>query len=187
MHAAWNRKLRSTQHRSSDWKTFLLPVLISGAITLTTIALVATSTQPSFENRSFPQTTDRGNPLVLDWPKLYSLSKHSSGDNPELRALSSASVRVPGYMLSFVEKPNRDGKVNEFLLVPDVGNWLHPPHLDPGEVVLVRTKNGANARLLDRRPIWVEGKLSPAPVNRGSIEGAFELTAQSFWEMAREK
>ena len=154
---------------------------------MTTIALVATSTQPSFGNRSFPQTTNQGNILVLDWPKLYTLAKYSLGVNPELRALSGASVRVPGYMLAFVEKPDRDGKVNEFLLVPDVGNWLHPPHLDPGEVVLVRTHSGANARLLDRRAIWVEGKLSPSPVNRGSVEGAFELTAQSVWEMTQVK
>ena len=90
-------------------------------------------------------------------------------------------------MLSYRQPPDREGKVSQFLLVPDPGTWIHPSHLEPGEVVLVRTLSGARVPLMDRKPVWVEGQLAASTVTRDNLEGALELTAQSVSEFAQRK
>lgn len=161
--------------------------MIVVAIVTSVTALSITSVRPSFADKSFPLKAEPGSVQILSWPQLYRLSKHSrEAAVGELQALSGAWFHIPGYMLSY-QAPDHDGNVSQFLLVPDPGTWIHPPHLDPGEVVVVRMLGGTKAPLLDRRSVWVEAQLSPSTVNRDNLEGVFELGARSVWELAQER
>jgi hypothetical protein len=55
--------------------------------------------------------------------------------------------------------------VAHFLLVPDPGDWLNPPHVHPGEVIDVRLKDGGTKPLLERTAITVRGRLSFGSMN----------------------
>ena len=59
-------------------------------------------------------------------------------------------VQMVGYMFTF-ESSRERGSTARFLLVPDAGNWLNPPHFHPDEVVDVRLKAGMTIPLLDRK------------------------------------
>jgi hypothetical protein len=51
-------------------------------------------------------------------------------------------------------------KVAHFLLVPDPGDWLNPPHLHAGEAIDVRLKDGETTTLVERTAVLVCGRLS---------------------------
>lgn len=72
-------------------------------------------------------------------------------------------------------------RVSRFLLVPDPGNWLHPPHLDRDMVVMVQMSAGQTAALYDRRPVWVRGRISLSPLRTDSIDALFRLNASAVW------
>ena len=101
--------------------------------------------------------------------------------------MPTSRVRVPGYMITFEEIPDKNSEVTQFLLVPDPGNWLHPPHLDPGDVVFVRLEGGSKTRFLERRPAWAIGKLSLSPFRRGAIEAAYTMWASDVQELVYAK
>jgi hypothetical protein len=169
--------------RSKDWKPLSIIFLIVGVPMIGGITLVSLSSRPSLSDRTFSGLAEREDVMIVNWPKLYSFGDRTAESDKMLQNLAGSAVRVPGYMLAFQQGPDPEGKVGEFLLVPDPGNWLHPPHLDPGEVVFVRMAGGLRAPLLNRVPVWVEGRLSPHFVNKGSLERAFELVASSVWEI----
>jgi hypothetical protein len=50
--------------------------------------------------------------------------------------------------------------VAHFLLVPDPGDWLNPPHLHAGEAIDVRLKEGDTTLLVERTAVVVCGRLS---------------------------
>ncbi len=56
-------------------------------------------------------------------------------------------------------------EVTRFLLVPDPGNWLNPPHMYAGEVIDVRLKDGASTPLRERMAVTVCGRLSFGSMN----------------------
>jgi hypothetical protein len=140
------------------------------------VAAIAISTRPSFEDRLFPVSAERGI-HVLDWPTLRTI-RESRPFEPPL-----GLVRVAGYMVS--TKPlDREGKVATFLLVPDPGNWLHPPHLHPDDVLDIHMQGSKVTRLLTRRAVWVEGCLSPnVPGNDQSLA----ITAMSVSPLQEEQ
>jgi hypothetical protein len=145
---------------------------------LTSVVLAAVSIRPSFYGRTFHSAVDASGAALVDWRTLEQLSRPVR--------LPSA-VRLAGYMLPFDERPDREGRVSRFLLVPDAGNWLHPPHLDAGSVVIVRMDRGAKTPLLDRRPVWVTGDIAPSLIRTAWLEGAYQLTASAVCEWREEQ
>ena len=101
-----------------------------------------------------------GTPQLLDWPTLDRLYKGRLTGEDEVRTRLSQDVRVPGYMIPYNEAPEK-GKVTRFLLVPDCGNWLHPPHrFDSSGVVVVLMNEGRQVPLIERSVLVVTGRLS---------------------------
>lgn len=78
--------------------------------------------------------------------------------------LVRAEVQIAGYMIP-VAPSQAQGKVTHFLLVPDPGDWLNPPHMHAGEVIDVRMKDGQTTQLVERTAITVCGRLSLGSMN----------------------
>jgi hypothetical protein len=68
-------------------------------------------------------------------------------------------VEIAGYMIPVGPVKTRE-TVTRFLLAPDPGDWLNPPHLHAAEVIDVRLKDGETARLVERTAVTVCGRLS---------------------------
>jgi hypothetical protein len=97
--------------------------------------------------------------VVVDWKSLGALL--SGPVNPAVARPDwfGPEVEITGYMFP-VASSQGGQKVAHFLLVPDPGDWLDPPHLHAAEVIDVRLKGGENTRLVERSAVVVCGRLS---------------------------
>ncbi|MDQ2946296.1 MAG: DUF3299 domain-containing protein [Acidobacteriota bacterium] len=85
-------------------------------------------------------------------------------------------MRLPGYMISYDQLPDKEGKVARFLLVPDCGHWLHPPHrFDVSKVVVVLLREGLRTPFIERSVFVVTGRLSFERTNNDRAESGFVL------------
>lgn len=185
MKKGWNTGRRPKANRSPESKHFLIAFLAIMLAAFVIVLLGVVSTRPSFSTQAFNRDPAAGDAVPLDWPTLERLSAGPEDAIPE--ALLRSPLRLPGYMLSFEERPDARGEVSRFLLVPDPGSWIHPPHLDAGEVVIVNMEKGAKARLVQRQAVWVKGTLAPSLTRQGTIEAAFQITASDVEPYNRAK
>ncbi|MGA3238935.1 MAG: hypothetical protein ABSG03_21875 [Bryobacteraceae bacterium] len=96
---------------------------------------------------------------VVDWQSLGSLLSGSVNPAAARPGWFGPEVQIAGYMLP-VDPGNAQRKVAHFLLVPDPGDWLDPPHLHAGEAIDVRLKDGQTTPLVARAVVTVCGRLS---------------------------
>jgi hypothetical protein len=121
------------------------------------ILLVALSSRPDLYSTK-PMPVKPGI-AVLDWRSLGDLL--SSAVNPAAARPEwfGPEIEIAGYMLPAGSSQD-ERKVAHFLLVPDPGDWLNPPHMHAGEVMDVRMKEGQTTPLIERTAITVCGRLS---------------------------
>ena len=100
---------------------------------------------------------------VLDWQSLGSLLSGAVNPAAAHPGWFGPQVQIAGYMIPV--GPAKAQKVAHFLLVPDPGDWLNPPHLHAGEAIDVRLKDGETTRLVERIAITVCGRLSFGSIN----------------------
>jgi hypothetical protein len=146
MKRTWRRKPGSR----NDWKLLTIVLLVATAPVVGSVVLITVSTRPSMLYRTFSQVANDA-AMPVDWSSLERLGENEMFANGR-QELLHAPVRVPGYMLPFDERPDEHGDLSQFLLVPDPGNWLHPPHLDPGEVVVVNMERGKKLPSMIEKP-----------------------------------
>jgi len=97
--------------------------------------------------------------VAVDWKRLGALL--SGPVNPSVARPDwfGPQVEITGYMIP-VAPSQAPQKLAHFLLVPDPGDWLNPPHLHAAEVIDVRLKAGETTSLLERTAVTVCGRLS---------------------------
>jgi hypothetical protein len=96
---------------------------------------------------------------VVDWQSLGSLLSEAANPATGRPGWFGPEVQIAGYMIP-VGPGTAQQTVTHFLLVPDPGDWLNPPHLHAGEAIDVRLKEGETTRLAERTAIVVCGRLS---------------------------
>src|ERR1700721_1248488 len=102
--------------------------------------------------------------VVIDWQSLGSLLSGAVNPAAARPGWFGPEVQVAGYMIS-VGGGKAQQTVAHFLLVPDPGDWLNPPHLHAGEAIGVRLKDGETTRLVEGTGVTVCGKLSFGAMN----------------------
>jgi len=150
------RKRRGTdrdERRAFAWIVFITAI----PVVLATAAIVW-STRPDLYY-VVPSPAENG-ARSLAWRTLDDLLEASEDPMESRPDLFNTEVQIVGYMVTFENSRERGDSVTRFLLVPDVGNWLHPPHFHLDEVVDVRLKAGETAPMLDRKAVVVRGMLS---------------------------
>jgi hypothetical protein len=111
---------------------------------------------------------------VLDWQTLGNLLSAPTNPVAFRPDLFGPPVEIVGYSIS-IAPSNGDSAFADFLLVPDPGDWLHPPHLHPGEVIDVRVKQGRTIPFVENAPVTVRGTLS---------FGGMEPHSRVLWHLA---
>lgn len=90
--------------------------------------------------------------------------------NPHLNGLK---VRLAGYMAVL---DDRDGRINEFLLVPYSGAGIHQPAPPANQLVLVRLQpEQALATNTQYEAVWVEGVLQVQTTSTSVAEASYAL------------
>jgi hypothetical protein len=93
-------------------------------------------------------------------------------------------ARMIGYMMDAYE-PSRDGsQVRMFILMPEAGQWLHPAHRIPREMVEIRTARPVPFKY--RELVWVTGRLNRA-FGAGSGERAAWTLSEALVEAASDR
>jgi hypothetical protein len=88
-------------------------------------------------------------------------------------------VRILGYMIDG-RRPVPDGmSVADFVLVPDAGTLLHPPHRIPEEMIDIHLRAGKVTGFKSRQLVWVEGLLTSCYLSNRGTEPLYCLTDAS--------
>lgn len=171
------RKRKQLLTRWQEMRILSLILVIVALPTLGAVFAITVSSRPSLEKRMLVEENPPGKPQLLDWPTLDRLYKGRLTGEDEVRTRLSQDVRVPGYMIPYNEAPEK-GKVTRFLLVPDCGNWLHPPHrFDSSGVVVVLMNEGRQVPLIERSVLVVTGRLSFEATKNDWAESGLVLRA----------
>jgi hypothetical protein len=174
MKRAWRRK----PGPRNDWKLLTIVLLVATAPVVGPVVLITVSTRPSMLYQTFSQATADGRGKPVDWSCLEQLAENESFAHRHQEMLN-ALVEVPGYMLPFDERPDEHGALSRFLLVPDPGNWLHPPHLDTGDVVVVNMAGRGKTFFYERKAVRVSGRLAREPLKSSRLQATLQMTATS--------
>jgi hypothetical protein len=150
------RKKRRREDRK-ERRAFAWIVCMTALPVLLTTGAIVSSSRPDLYN-TVPAITEDG-PPPLAWRTLDDLLGASGGPMESRPDLFRREVQMVGYLFTFGSSQERESTAR-FLLVPDAGNWLNPPHFHPDEVVDVRVKAGMTISLLDRKAVVVRGMLS---------------------------
>jgi hypothetical protein len=149
-------KGRKSSQREQQLVFAAIALLMTCAVLLP-VLLAALSSRPDLYAVK-PQPVRPGI-VVVDWKSLDALV--AGPVNPAIARPDwfGPEVEIAGYMIPVAPSRARQ-KVAHFLLVPDPGDWLNPPHLHSGEAIDVRLRDGETTRLVERTAVVVCGRLS---------------------------
>jgi len=165
------RRARTNKNRR-ETKIILFALFLSVTPAIAAVAMIVLSSRPDFYYTDLSGRSRDETSQILGWPSLRSHSMTTT--------ITDRVVQLPGYMMPFVTGLH-DYTAGNFLLVPDPGNWLHPPHLEPDEVVLVRIQSAARLAVIERRAVWVRGRMSVAPLRNGDLNVVYRMDASEVW------
>ena len=94
--------------------------------------------------------------MILNWPELERSRQHVLQQGP---VFSGASVQALGYMMEG-DRPVRAGDwIDDFVLLPDAGSFLHSAHQFGDHMITVHLTAGGHIQFSPRSLVWVRGTL----------------------------
>ena len=97
------------------------------------------------------------NYLVLNWSNLLRDRPHALDAGSSLYA--GAPVQALGYLFESDHARTRGESLQDFVLLPEAGNMLHPAHRFGDQMIAVRLDSGTRVTLPPRALVWVWGTL----------------------------
>lgn len=124
-------------------------VPVAGAL----LAISATS-RPDLSDLA-PIGDSVGNDVVLNWSTLLRDHPHALGARSW--PFAGAPVRALGYMAEGDYAGGEGERVQDFVLLPDAGNMVHPAHRFGDQMVAVHLAPDARVQFRSRALVWVSG------------------------------
>jgi hypothetical protein len=154
-------KISKTSQREQQLVFAGVALFMTCAVSLPVLLAVLSSRPDLYAVKPKPVRPGIG---VVDWQSLGALVVGPVSPAAARPDWFGPEVQITGYMIP-VGPANAQQTVARFLLVPDPGDWLDPPHLHAGEAIDVRLKDGETTRLLERTGVTVCGRLSFGSIN----------------------
>ncbi len=141
------RKRDDSARRKQETLTLWAIIAALSFPMLLAVALVAMDMRSDLsELKSTGRMDDKG-AVPVGWPDL------------ERGREGSGKVKMIGYMMDGY-RPSRDGAtVDMFVLLPEAGQFLHPAHREPNQMVEVRLSHPVVFHYRDL--VWATGTLNP--------------------------
>jgi len=151
--------------RTDSIRTLALVIVVAGVPILGTVFVTTSTTEPDLAELT-PTNPHAGNSLVLGWPAL--LQNHPQVTDAESRIPAGIEVQALGYMVDGDRVVDKGELVQEFILIPEAGNLLHPAHRIPDQMIAIHLAEGIRIQFLPRALVWVWGRfrVSPGPAVR---------------------
>jgi hypothetical protein len=150
------RKGSKTSQRGQQLVFAAIALFMTCAVLLPILLAVLSSRPDLYAVK--PQPVRHGI-AVVDWKSLGGLLPGPVNPAVARPDWFGPEVEITGYMIPVAPSQARQN-VAHFLLVPDPGDWLNPPHLHAAEVIDVRLRDGETTRLVERTAVTVCGRLS---------------------------
>ena len=124
------------------------------------VAVVVSTSEPDLSDLK-PLRQSAGNHPVLEWAMLR--RDHPGVMAANDQAFSGAEVEALGYMSDGDRPIVKGDRVGDFVLLPDAGNLLHPPHRLGDQMIAVHLCEGERIPFSPMRLVWVGWTLRVAP------------------------
>jgi hypothetical protein len=132
----------------------VLVAVIAGVPILGTIYVTASTSEPDLSDLT-PISQRAGNYRVLNWSAL--LQDQAHGLNTGTLIADGEEVQVLGYMLGSGRSTSKDQWVQDFILLPEAGNLMHPAHRIRDQMIAVHLEDGTRIQFAPRALVWVWG------------------------------
>jgi hypothetical protein len=143
-----------TVSRRDSIRTLVLVAVVAGVPILGTIYVTASTSEPDLSDLS-PINQRADNYLILNWPAL--LQDQAHGLNTGTAIPSGAEVQALGYMMKSDRSAGKEQWVQDFVLLPEAGNLLHPAHRIRDQMIAVHLVDGNRVHFAPRTLVWVWG------------------------------
>jgi len=134
----------------------VLVALFAGIPILGTIFVTASTSEPDLSDLT-PLSQRANNYFVLDWSALLQDQAHVL--NTGLVIPAGAEVQALGYMSDSGPSTSKDQWVQDFVLLPEAGNLMHPAHRIRDQMIAVHLEDGTRIQFAPRALVWVWGNL----------------------------
>jgi len=132
----------------------VLVALFAGIPILGTIFVTASTSEPDLSDLT-PLSQRANNYFVLDWSALRQDQAHVL--NTGLVIPAGAEVQALGYMSDSGPSTSKDQWVQDFVLLPEAGNLMHPAHRIRDQMIAVHLEDGTRIQFAPRALMWVWG------------------------------
>jgi hypothetical protein len=143
-----------TVSRRDNIRALVLIAIVAGVPILGTIYVTASTSEPDLSDLS-PISERAGNYLVLNWSEL--LQDQAHGLNGGTVIASGVEVQALGYMMKSDRSIGNDQWVQDFVLLPEAGNLMHPAHRIRDQMIAVHLEAGTRVPFVPRSLVWVWG------------------------------
>lgn len=115
-----------------------------------------------------------GSYFLLNWSTLLREDPQAwSGASP---VSSGSSVQALGYMVaSNGSLGGEETLVQDFILMPEAGNWVHPARRYGDQMIAVHLHKDARVQFSPRALVWVRGTIQSLPGEPGGIKPVYVL------------
>lgn len=121
-----------------------------------------------------PLQSSVGGYFLLNWSTLLREDPHAQSGQPP--SLSGAPVQALGYMVaSDGGLGGEERLVQDFILMPEAGNWMHPAHRYGDQMIAVHLQENARVQFSPRALVWVWGSLQSLSGDAGGIKPVYVL------------
>jgi hypothetical protein len=139
---------------------------------LLAFVLVAIDMRSDLDELKSSGQADNNGAIPVGWAELEGRRDSATQDAPV--GEGRRRVRMIGYMMDGY-KASRDGdQVNMFILLPEAGQFLHPAHRIPNQMVEVRSLHPVAFRF--RELVWASGTLNRTTARRGDEKAAYAMS-----------
>ena len=152
-------------------RALVLVAVVVGVPILGTIYVTASTSEPDLSDLT-PIRQRADNYLVLNWPALLQDQAHVL--NTGLVIPAGAEVQALGYMFESDRSTSKDQWVQDFVLLPEAGNLMHPAHRIRDQMIAVHLRDGTRIQFSPRSLVWVWGNLQ-ASAGLGHSEALYSL------------
>lgn len=147
--------------RRKERLTFWVIIAVIGLPMILAYALVALDMRTDLSELK-PRVKGGDGTVLLGWADLK-----ESDESPR-------RVRMLGYMMDDLRRPRGGSSADTFILLPEAGQFLHPAHRTPDQMVVVWPRYPAVFR--NRQLVWAAGTLSRAPRTSDTGQPAYAMT-----------
>jgi len=145
---------RISQERNRGHRRTLALIVTIACIPLTAIVLTIVSTSEPDLSDLIPSDQQVAEYIVLSWHEL--LQTHHQV-KPEVAKFDGAAVQALGYMVDGDKAIHPGDLVQDFVLLPDVGNLLDPADRFGDQMISVHLTGSDRVPFSPKKLVWVWG------------------------------